>query len=164
MQRFFSFFLLIVFASALKSQVIQPCEFTPLVNQEVLNFVKLHLNKKVGRGECWDLAAEALDKSGADWDHAFSFGKKINYRANECLSPGDIIQFKNVKLSYKQNNSVYSEAYKKHTAIIYEIKADGSLIIAQQNTSDHGRKVSLDPFDLKNLQSGTVEFFRPQKK
>src|SRR5688572_15897370 len=33
------------------------CDTVPELNQKVIDFVKTKLNKKVGEGECWDLAA-----------------------------------------------------------------------------------------------------------
>lgn len=132
-----------------------------MLNKAVVKFALSKEKQKVGRGECWDLAAEALDKAGAKWDHHFEFGKLIDPKKGDCLSPGDIFQFEKVHLSYDTEKSHYEESYEHHTAILVKINPDGSMMMAQQNTSDHGKKVSIDSFDFKNLKSGTITIYRP---
>src|SRR4051812_42947430 len=97
------------------------CEDVPPLNKEIVAYVKTQVNKKVGRGECWDLAAEALNTTGADWDKDYGFGDKVNVKKNECVFPGDIIQFEKVRLDYRNGNSIYCENLAHHTAIIYEV-------------------------------------------
>src|SRR5438045_4189887 len=58
----------------------KPCGDTPELNKKVIEFVKTSMNKKVGAGECWDVAAEALNKAGAKWDGNYKFGKEVNYK------------------------------------------------------------------------------------
>src|SRR4051812_31109665 len=72
------------------------CDKIPELNQQMLDFVKSQMNKKVGRGECWDLAAQGLNKIGANWDKDYGFGKEIDIK-KECVFPGDIFQFEGVK-------------------------------------------------------------------
>src|SRR5258706_3314819 len=62
----------------------------PELNQQILDFVNAHLKKKVGRGECWDLAAEALNQAGAKWNHKYNYGKHIDPDSTTVF-PGDII-------------------------------------------------------------------------
>jgi hypothetical protein len=164
MRRFFLCFGMFCSFLSVHSQNIQACVEVNAINTEIIKYVTQHLNKKVGRGECWDLAAEALDKSGAVWDHAYNYGKKINYRAGDCVTPGDILQFKNVTIKYQKGQQLMTETYQQHTAIVYQVKSDGSLVIAQQNTSDHGRKVSLDVLHLQQIKSGEVSIFRPHQQ
>lgn len=57
------------------------------------------MGKKVGKGECWDLAAGALNEVSAKWESPYEFGNEINDK-NEIVFPGDIIQFEGVKLVY----------------------------------------------------------------
>jgi hypothetical protein len=139
------------------------CGEIPALNQKVYNYVKINLGKKIGRGECWDVAAEALNNAGATWDGHFEFGKKIDPLI-DCVYPGDVIQFKNVRVKYQKGNTFYVEEMDQHTAIVYEVKEKGSFVIAEQNTSRLGRKVGLNDFKLENLAKGKVEFFRPEKK
>ena len=66
------------------------CDSVPVLNQRVIAFVKDHVGKRVGTGECWDLAAQALAKAGATWDGAYGFGKRVD-PLKECVHPGDIM-------------------------------------------------------------------------
>ncbi|MGE0567998.1 MAG: hypothetical protein AB7O73_08610, partial [Bacteroidia bacterium] len=93
------------------------CDNIPVLNKKILSYVKSNLNKKVDKGECWDLAANALKSANAKWDGKYEFGKLVNDKI-DCVFPGDIIQFKGIKLKYKKKNYVYTENMTHHTAII----------------------------------------------
>lgn len=140
----------------------QDCNETPPLNKKVVAFVKQNIGKKVATGECWDLAAEALNKASANWDGSYGFGKKVEYQ-KECVFPGDIIQFKGVKLNYKEGEYFLTETLEHHTAVVYEVKSKGVYIIADQNTRFTGKKVGTRLFEIKNITKGTIQIFRPQK-
>ena len=76
------FFLSIVFLPCLFSLTTDCNEILPL-NQQIIEFVNSKMNKKVGKGECWDLANEALTLVQAKWDGNQQFqlptkdGKKL---------------------------------------------------------------------------------------
>src|SRR4051812_6439423 len=72
------FAILACLASSLFLSFSPVCDNVPDLNLKVYSFVKSSLGKKIGRGECWDLAAQALDKAGASWDGQFGFGDKID--------------------------------------------------------------------------------------
>jgi len=137
-----------------------PCDEIPPVNARVLSFVKANMAKKVGRGECWDLAAEALDAAGAKWDHEFGFGAVVN-PGKECIYPGDIIQFKGVELRYKKDNVNCVESMAQHTAVVYEVKDQKVFTIADQNNGTTGKKVGLSQLDLNTIVKGKCRFYRP---
>lgn len=139
-----------------------PCDKVPDLNQQMIAYLKTTINKKVARGECWDLAAQGLNKIGANWDKNYGFGKIIDLK-KECVFPGDIIQFEDVEIEYKDKGTFYKESMMHHTALVYEVKGKESFVIAQQNTGMHGKKVSLDPLELKNIRKGSYTFFRPVK-
>ena len=61
-------------------------------------------------------------------------------------------------------NTQYAEEMDQHTAIVYEVKKRGSYIVAEQNTTRHGRKVGLSDFALSHIVKGKTEFFRPKAK
>jgi hypothetical protein len=136
------------------------CDDIPVLNKQVISYVKSHISKKVGRGECWDLAAQALESAGASWDHAFKFGNEV-VPGKECIYPGDIIQFNGVELRYKKGDASCIESMEQHTAIVYEVKDKRSFIIADQNNGTTGRKVGLSPLDLNTVVRGTCKFYRP---
>jgi hypothetical protein len=53
------------------------CDSIPSINKQIIVFVKNNIGKKVGRGECWDLANEGLNFVSAKWDGEYNFGKEI---------------------------------------------------------------------------------------
>jgi hypothetical protein len=136
------------------------CDVVPVLNKQVVNFVKTTINQKVGRGECWDLAAAALNSVNAKWDKKYNFGREVNAE-KECVFPGDIMQFEDVNVKYMMNGYFYEDIMRHHTAVVYEVKGKGDFIIAEQNTSLAGKKVALHPLDLGNITSGVYKIFRP---
>jgi hypothetical protein len=137
-------------------------EEIPELNRQIIAFVDTKFKKKVGRGECWDLAAEALNQAGAKWDGLLEFGKRVDPET-DVIYPGDIIQFEKVQTKYQVGNMKYSASYYHHTAIVYKVLSPGVYQIAEQNTTQHGKKVSLGNFDISTVTKGTATFFRPQK-
>lgn len=75
-----------------------------MINAAVLAWAQRQLNQRVGRGECWDLAEEAIlasngvssrvltrpFRAGAD----YVWGDRINIA---MAQPGDIVQFRNYR-------------------------------------------------------------------
>jgi len=127
------------------------------INKKILNFVDTTFNKTIGRGECWDLAQQALDINSADWRRTTLFGKRLDINKDKIL-PGDIVQMYNVKLKYK--NKIEYFGLPKHTAIIYKVIDNKNFILAHQNVGGK-RFVIKSPFNMKYMVSGTVEFYRP---
>lgn len=136
------------------------CDSIPPLNKGVLDFVNAHIHKKVGRGECWDVAAEALNSVQANWDQRYAFGTKVDYK-KECIYPGDIIQFENVKVVIKEGTTTDTGVYPHHTAIIYEVKGKGKYTLAHQNTPFSGKRVGLSELDLANVVKGKITIYRP---
>jgi len=139
------------------------CGDTPELNKKILEYVKSNIGKKVGRGECWDVVAGALNSSGAKWDKKFGFGKEVNYQ-KACVFPGDIIQLKDALVEYKSEKGlkVYDE-YPQHSAIVIEVKNKQEYIIADQNFGFGDKKLSSHPLDLKKMVRGSVKVYRPVK-
>ena len=159
-----NFILLLLFLSCIQVKVNGQSEI-PDVNSRVLAYVKTVIGSTVGRGECWDLADQALTIANAQFDKTspktiYIFGKQYNPEKEKVL-PGDIIQFEDVTLSYKDGNMIFTENYKHHTAIVFRIKENGSFELAHQNTSFGGRKVALSDFNLENVKKGKLIFYHP---
>ena len=140
----------------------QPCNNVPELNKEIIAFINSQLNKKVGTGECWDLAAAALNKVGAKWDGKYLFGKEIDHKKN-CVYEGDIIQFEGIELKYEKEKTIYFEKLEHHTAVIFEVKDKGSYIIADQNTGFSGKKVGTHALQISTITKGKFKIFRPFK-
>jgi hypothetical protein len=139
-----------------------PCDTVPDLNQEIIGIVKRQIGKTVDRGECWDVAALVLNKTGARWDKQYEYGRRVDPE-KECIYPGDLIQFEGVTIKYKKGQAVYTETMGHHTAIVYEVKSKGVYVLAHQNTGKYGRKVGLSDLDLTTITEGTYLFYRPVK-
>lgn len=124
---------------------------------KILEFCKKNMGKKVDRGECWDLAAGALNSAGADWSNPFNFGDKVNYKKEE-LKPADILQFTNVKIAYKNG----SASYPQHTAIVY--KANKNFVTVFHQNYNRKRFVDTITLNLNDVKSGTIDAYRPKGK
>jgi hypothetical protein len=133
----------------------------PALNKKVLAYTNANIGKKVGRGECWDLAAEALKSAGAKMKGVYVFGRKIN-PAKEAVYPGDIIQFEKVKLTYTKDKVKYTELMPHHTAVIYAVTGHLKYDLAHQNTSLTGKKVGISDIDLNTKSKGKFYIYRPE--
>ncbi len=153
---YISIFVFCCFNNKINAQI-------PELNEEIVDFVTSVIGTKVDRGECWDLAAKALNKFDAKWNGQYIYGERVNYK-KDTIFPGDLIQFKNVKLQYRKGNQIFKESMKKHTAIVYEVLGDGVFRIAHQNTSVGGKKVIVNTLDVSDLKKGKLCFYRPVKK
>lgn len=151
-------FLLISIGSSLLAQ-----DKIPELNKEIFKYVKSVKGTKVDRGECWDLANQALKLVDADWDKAYVYGDKIDPQTDP-IYPGDLIQFENVKIKYTEGNTTYTELMTHHTAIIYKVVQKGIYEIAHQNTQFSGRKVGISSLNLNHIVQGKIYFYRPVKK
>lgn len=135
----------------------------PELNKQIIDYVKSVEGKKVDRGECWDLANQALIKVNADWDRRYVYGNQIDPKKDKVY-PGDLIQFKNVKIQYAEGNTTYTELMAHHTAIVYKVLGDGIFEIAHQNTSFSGRKVGISELNINHIIKGKIYFYRPTKE
>ncbi|MEO6305714.1 MAG: hypothetical protein ABIP51_21365 [Bacteroidia bacterium] len=142
------------------SKKVISCDSTPVLNKQIIAFVKTKIGKKVGKGECWDVAAEALNSTGAKWDGSYVFGKEVNYK-KDCVFPGDIMQFEGITLKYDMDGKHYMEKMAHHTAIVYEVKGREEFVLADQNTGRSGKKVGLSPFNFVDITKGKFKIFRP---
>lgn len=123
-------------------------------NQSIIKYVDKQFNKKVDRGECWDLIAFALNETKADWKAPFDFGDEIKYPKVKLL-PGDIITFENVKFEFAGGYITFPQ----HYAIVYEVKNKNEIVIAHQNHNNI-RKVQKLDIDLSTQTKGTIKFYR----
>jgi hypothetical protein len=131
----------------------------PIVNQRITAFVREHMGKQVGRGECWDLAAGSLNAAGAKWDGDYGFGRKVD-PDREPVLPGDIVQFERVEFQWEEGRDVHTIRMPHHTAVVLEVKAPGTYVIAQQNTRETGRRTGTGDLVLSRRTKGKLAFFR----
>jgi hypothetical protein len=149
------FFLLLSFSLETTGQ-----ENIPELNRKILNYVDKVIGTKVDRGECWDLAYQALTQNHAQWDGKFVYGKEVN-PLKDIIYPGDLIQFYKVKIKYTIGNTVTTEVMEQHTAIVYKVLGKGIFQLAHQNTDFSGKKVGLSEMNIGNVVKGKLKFYRP---
>lgn len=124
------------------------------LQRKVVNFAADNIGKRVGRGECWDLADQALRAAGAEPPRGYTFGDRIPL--NE-IQPGDILQFTSARFDDPGYWTIMGMP--NHTAVVHAV-GDTRAFILQQN---FGGQRHVTPYDLNlnNLTSGRLEAFRP---
>ncbi len=114
----------------------------------VLSFARLHLGQRVGRGECWDLANEALrsggDRTSSDYGPVgpntdYVWGTPIDPGQ---LQPGDVIQFRThrcrVDVARQHEDGSAETSFEEstrnhHTAVVASTGAGGRVTLLEQN-------------------------------
>lgn len=134
----------------------------PELNVRIVNYAISNLGKEVGNGECWTLAAEAMDAAGAMPAEAISFGREL--KKKETWLPGDIIQFKacRFEVHFANGYSVEEMGYPNHTAIIYS--TDGSRITLIHQNYRMIKRVQVSTIDMNTLTDGTYKVFRAEPR
>lgn len=118
---------------------------------------------KVGSGECWDLAAAALDETGCAWTRPRDFGRALDLK-KDALRPGDILQFENVTLKWRRGNrfGTIRLGFPQHTAIV--LAADGASVEVAHQNYNNVRKVGTLTLNLAEITAGKVAAYRPVAK
>jgi hypothetical protein len=154
---------------------------------QIVGFARRQQGSRVGRGECFDLADQAL--RGAKAKSASDYGK-ISRNADYTwgtsvtlsdLQPGDVIQFRN----YVYVSTVVTKTDKEtttdevdvdrphHTAIVESVGDNGAVTVLEQNAPD-GSPVTRTVLYFKDFETTTGKktttikvkgkfwFYRPQ--
>lgn len=132
------------------------------LNGKVLAFVNKVLGTSVGRGECWDLAQEALDMNLADWTRPTTFGLPLNPETDE-IKAGDIIQFRTLKTTeHLPDGRTRWETLGSpdHTAVIYKVLGKKRFTLSHQNVEGK-RSVMKGNINLANVTGGQYWIYRP---
>lgn len=156
---------------------------------QVLSFARGKMGKKVGSGECWDLADQALEAAGAKCSHDYgAVGADTDYKWGTSVQlagaqAGDVIQYRDFKWVRRVThaNGAWEEnefTYPHHTAILGNKKQGSSDIwdVYEQNIKQK-RTVQKNEVYLANTEytdsdgatvtikvSGTFWIYRAQKK
>ena len=137
----------------------------PKLNQKVVHFANARKGKKVGNGECWTLADQALKSAGAkrpgrDDLGNYAFGRRLG--SKETLRPGDILQFEKAEFVHRGENRWSRQSFPHHTAIVYRVSGS-KLTLLHQNVNGK-RTVQMTTLDLSERTKGTVTGYRPQAR
>ena len=150
------------YITVLVSLLFQPLILQQSLNQKVLDFAESKMGEGVGRGECWDLAQQALTFAGARNSTDYrSQTRNSNYIWGKPVSlsqakPGDIIQYRNFsgKRRETQQNGSWKELgflAEHHTAILVERLNHGAWKVYQQNNEGQ-RFVTEDVVHLQDAK------------
>jgi hypothetical protein len=138
------------------------------LNHKVWIWARGHLNKYVGRGECWDLADLALKHAGAHSSETtgenddYVWGSELDLQS--ALLAGDILQFRNYVVTTvtvteasfadgsgsKETETVTAER-PHHTAILDARVSPLELAILEQNVPPAGKKVQRSVIPVSDL-------------
>lgn len=130
-------------------------EYTARENgPKIVRFAESRLGTKVGNGECWTLADEALKAAGVSHTIGTNFGQEITI---EGVAPGDVLQMRECVFEFPNGGKVYA-GMPDHTAILTSKRAaDGSVSVLEQNPSP----VKVGNYNFKYLTKGEYKFYRP---
>ena len=153
---------------------------------KVLKYAQANVGKKVGDGECATLALKALESAGAKTTVDFGvLGEKGDYEWGtlvekyEDVRPGDIIQFRDVKIVIKtmtplsgggSRTSTATQSMGQHTAIVSANAGKSKFKVLEQNagTADDDEKIRKtvreSDLALGGKTEGKVWIYRPVKK
>ena len=156
------------------------------VNDKIAQFCKDNLNKKVGDGDCYDLAKHALAAAGAKPEFKYKNhpnkgdyvwgeqavllevkdGKPAVTGKLKDIKPGDVIQFRDTKFSGPKasGKGTYSMSFSHHTAVVSEVKGGGAVLgILHQNMGGK-KEVLAGSLSLDHLTEGWIRVYRPNPK
>lgn len=159
---------------------------TAVLGPKVLQFARERLGRRIGDGECFALADQALRhvraKSAADFGPVTEEGDYVWGTAISLsdVQPGDIVQFRDyeyVRREEKDDGSwkERSESRPHHTAIVVSVDGNGMLTVIDQNAPKGSvvRAIQLGFSDsttrkgsttIRVTVTGQVWFYRPQAR
>jgi hypothetical protein len=123
------------------------------LNGKVRAFALDHLGRKVGDGQCWTLAAEALIHAGARPAEGYTFGEPI---PRGQISPGDILQFKRAR--FDRGGRYWQLGLPDHTAIVEAVQGNVATLLHQNFGSQTVTRLTID---FADQTQGETRAFRP---
>ncbi len=147
-------------------------------SERVARWCESKMGKRVGNGECWTLAREALlaisdacEKRGVEpcfvtqgsrhgqliYDYTASDSSRLPSMTQAGVARGDIIQFHK---AYFYKGGVHRQVgAPSHTSVVTENRGRGVIEVVEQNGAG-GKVVSRGSFDFKAMKKGNVRIFR----
>jgi len=136
--------------------------------QRIVDWCTSQVGRQVNRGECWDLANQALlSIPGVMTAHEYIFGHIIYERIYagevtryEQVRPGDIVQYASAKFQWSGGSSATGP---DHTAVVEKVEGKGTLHVLEQNVNGIKRVVRGET-ELANMVSGEIRIYRAVSK
>jgi hypothetical protein len=135
----------------------------PEVNRKVLAYCAAHLDQQVADGECANLVNEAYKAAGAKrhrevpkppgvtlQDDDYVWGRLLG-PTDEVL-PGDVIQFRDVKIVKKTGSRTSTHTMAHHTAVVQKVLGKNHYAVLHQNSS-----VGVPPEKKKTVHPGDID-------
>ena len=76
--------------------------------------------------------------------------------------PGDVIQFKGVKIKFKEGKKTFYITMDQHTAIINNVISADEIELIHQNTAFSGKTVGISSIKFSTMIKGKYDIYRPQ--
>lgn len=151
------------------------------LGEKIVQFCKDRVGRAVGDGECGTLAQEALAAAGAKGlgkDHPgpgdyvwgelvfvveVKDGKRVREPAKVTAQPGDVIQYRDVRLPSTHRGRSVEFLTPHHTAVVGEVKRNGDLVVYEQNVGGT-REVVRSTISPNGLKTGWLRVYRPVPK
>jgi len=148
------------------------------INARVIQFAQRQIGHRVGRGECYDLAHQALRASGArsapDYgeitdDADYVWGESVEL---SDVRAGDVIQFRDYSFRITRDDGSWSEEERPHhTAIVASVGENGAIEVYEQNVPQ-GHRVRRSQLYFADSTGGAINvrvsgsfwFYRPQAR
>lgn len=147
----------------------------PPLNAAVVAYCEARIGQKVARGECAELAHEALVASRAVsftgespkpgdyvWGKLVATIKPGGLGEAVKVLPGDIVQYRDVVFERRTPNSWSRSSASHHTSVIAAARP-GAWTLYEQNVNGR-RTVGRSEVTLTDLKSGTLWVYRPLPK
>jgi hypothetical protein len=150
------------------------------VGDKVAAFAAEQKGKKVGSGQCADLATAALKAAGAKgrgedspnkddytWgelvytQEATPAGPKVTGKRAE-IKPGDVIQFRDTKWVTRSGNVIKARFAPHHTAVVGKVQNKGALLEVYEQNNNGRLVVEKGTLQLSALAEGWIRVYRPQ--
>jgi len=156
------------------------------LNQKILQFCKKSIGKKVGDGQCADLAYEALLQSGAEspddfrdnpapgdyvwgelvYGHKIQDGKHLETGDRKLVRPGDVIQMRDVIIEHEEESDEYITKETidadHHTAVVSYVSSDGMTYQIIEQNANEVPTVTTGALHLTDMKSGYILVYRPK--
>lgn len=126
----------------------------PELNHKVVEFCRQNFDKKVGSGDCAQLATLSLAAAGAKRLGIYTWGRELDER--EPLLPGDCLQLELVEMKAPG----FSRGFHHHTAVVEEVRPN-EIVVFHQNVRPKGEIVQRDTWPKAAFKGGSAIAYRP---
>eukprot|EP00730_Choanoeca_flexa_P013189 TRINITY_DN5048_c0_g1_i1.p1 TRINITY_DN5048_c0_g1~~TRINITY_DN5048_c0_g1_i1.p1 ORF type:complete len:372 (+),score=21.23 TRINITY_DN5048_c0_g1_i1:193-1308(+) len=135
-------------------------EYADIYGPGMVAFCKARIGQRVGNGECWTLARDAVDSVGAREVLGRNYGQMVQ---RFLAKPGDVLEFKQCRFEWTEGRSTHwmEAGHPNHTAIIYRVEGGGNVFHVYEQNVNGKKHVMQGTYHADRLVSGALEVWRP---